>query len=401
MNIIKQLGPGLVAGASDVDPTTVASMSVIGASTVYALSWLTVLVFPMLAVIQAISSQIGVAAKNDLQSLVRQRYGRFWQYLFMGSILSVTILTIAADLGAGAAALGLMTHLGYRWFIIPLGLLILGLFILGTYDEIQRVLKYVLLILLAYVVTAFMARPDWGSVLGATIVPHLQFSGAYWSGALALLGTSLTSYVYVWQTVEIAQEQPSMRMLRPKMADAISGMFFAVAIFWSILITTAATLGVHHQQVETAQQAAQALAPFAGNFASYIFGIGLLGSSLLALPVLMGTAAYVVSAQFDYTRGLSRKVKNAPRFYAVALFAIFFGGIISFTGISPIHLLFIASIAGGIATPIGLVFLLLIAGDRKIMKGRPVGRILLIAGWLIAILVSIISVVYLIQQLLP
>ena len=397
---LRSLGAGVVAGASDVDPTTVATLAVIGATTAFALSWLTVLLFPMLAVILIVSTRIAVVTGSDLQTLVHQRFGRRAQFVFLGAIVVVVVITIAADLQAGAAALGLLIHVSGRWLALPLGIVVLALLLLGTYDEIQRFLKYVLLVLFAYGFAAVMAHAPWGQVARDTFVPHISFSQDYVSGALALLGTTLSSYVFVWHTVELAEERPALSWLRPKEADAAIGMFFAVAIFWFILIATGATLGRHHQDVQTAQDAARALEPLAGSAASYLFGIGLLGSALLALPVLMGTVAYVVGAEFDWRRSLSEPVHNAPRFYAVMGIAGAIGIAIAMLDISPIQLLFFASIVAGIGTPVTLIFLLLIAGDRRTMRGHRVDGALRAAGWAIAVVMTLLSIAYLVQQLL-
>lgn len=398
VDYLKNSGSGLVAGASDVDPTTVATMSVIGATTVYGLSWLAILIFPILAVIQAISARIGVVTHEDLQFVVKQRFGRVSQLLLLGSILSVTIITIAADLGAGAAAIGLLVHLPAKWFVLPLGALVLVLLLVGSYDEVRRVLRYVLLVLLAYVVAAVLAHPNWSEVLRHTAVPTFTLNSDYIAGALALLGTTLTSYVYVWQTIEEAEDQRPLAWLRLEEAGAVTGIFFAVAVMWFTLIATGATLGVHHLQVQTAQDAAQALVPVAGKYAGYLFGAGLLGSALLALPVLLATAAYCVGAEFDWPRGLSQRPRNAPAFYAVATVAVGLGTVFGFAHISPIRLLFIASIAGGIGTPIGLVLLMLVAGDGRIMGGHAVRGALRVAGWIVVAGVSLVSIVYLVQQ---
>jgi Mn2+/Fe2+ NRAMP family transporter len=245
-----------------------------------------------------------------------------------------------------------------------------------------------------------MAHVPWGVVARDTLAPHISFSRDYVSGALALLGTTLTSYVFVWHTVELAEERPALSWLRPKEADAAIGMFFAVAIFWFILIATGATLGRHHHEVQTADDAARALRPLAGSAASYVFGFGLLGSALLALPVLMGTIAYVVGAEFDWRRSLSEPVRNAPRFYAVMAVALAIGIIIAMIDVSPIQLLFFASIVAGIGTPVTLVYLLLIAGDRRTMRDRPVSGWLRTVGWAITIVMTLLSVAYLAQQLL-
>lgn len=398
LDYIKALGPGLISGASDNDPTTVATMAVLGASTEYGLSWLVILIYPMLATIQIISAQVGVAAKQGLQRAVYRTYGRGWGMVLLISVLAVNLVTIGADLEAGAAALGLLFHVAWQWFIVPFGLLMLIVLIIGSYDEIQRVLRYVLLVFGAYVVSAFLAHPNWGAVLHATIHPPISFSPVYLQGALALLGTTLTSYAYVWETIEEAEEGTSITELGLAKADAGFGMLFAVAIFWFILISTGATLGIHHKQVQTAQQAAQALTPVAGPIASDIFAIGLLASAVLAVPVLATSSAYIVGSEFGWVRGLSVPWRKAKRFYGALAVAIAVAVVISFIGIPPIKLLFVSGIIGGLGTPISLVFLLLIARNQQIMRHHAIGRLLTFAGWLTACLVAAVSLYFLWQQ---
>lgn len=379
---------GLISGAADTDPTTVATLVVVGATTVYGLSWLTLLLFPMLAIVQAISSHVGVAGRGNLQTCVTRRFGRRSSAVLAASVLVVCVVTAAADLQAAAAGLGLLTGVGAHWFVIPLAAVLFGLLAVGAYDEVQRVLKYVLLLLLAYVVTAFLAAPHWGAVARGTFTPHLSLGRDYALGALALLGTTLTSYVFIWQSIENSEERIPIAHIRTRQIGSTVGIAFAVLIFWFILLTNAATLGTHHQHVETAQQAASALKPLAGQFARQIFAIGLLASAIVALPVILATCAYVVAEEFDWERGLQRRPPRAPRFYTVVAVTAGTAVAVSFGGVSPIRLLFVASIIGGIATPIALVYLLRIAGDRTAMHGHPVSRALLIPGWIVAALVS-------------
>jgi Mn2+/Fe2+ NRAMP family transporter len=258
----------------------------------------------------------------------------------------------------------------------------------------------VLLVLLAYVAAAVLAHPHWVQVARHSVLPAFHWSRAYVEGALALLGTTLTSYVYVWQTVEIAEEKPPRPRLKLEQAGAAAGIAFAVLLFWFILVATGATLGVHHARVATPEDAARALQPVAGRFASDLFGIGLLSSALVALPVVLGTIGYVVGARFGWRRGLSAPVKRAPRFYAVVLITMAAGAGIGLAGVSPIRLLFLASVAGGLATPIGLAYLLLVARDRYLMGEDAVSGWLELTGWAVAVVITGLSLVYLALQLL-
>ncbi|HWC85286.1 MAG TPA: divalent metal cation transporter [Solirubrobacteraceae bacterium] len=389
--VLRVLGPGLIAGASDNDPTTVATVAVVGSTTVYALGWVTVLIFPMLAVVQAIAGRVGLVTRRDLGAVVRGRYGSRSSSLLVFSVVCVTVLTLAADVKAGAAALGLLFSLDLRWFIIPLALAVLATLWLGSHQRVQRILKVVALVFLAYVVGAVAAHPNWKAVMHGSLIPSWRWNSDYTQGALALLGTTLTSYVYVWQTVEVA-EDPPYDSVRGASFDAVSGAFFVVTIFWFVLVATGATLGVHHHQVQTAVQAASALRPVAGAAASAIFSIGLLASALLAVPVLMATSAYLISRHRRWPCGLSHPPRSAPKFYATMTAALALAVVIAFLGISPIHLLIVASIAGAIGTPVSLVFLLLVGRDPHTMGSGRVPRGLTLAGYLVAVTVTVFGI---------
>lgn len=336
--------------------------------------------------------------KRGLQRDVAKHYGRGWGIVLLLSVLAVNLLTIAADLGGGAAALSVIFRVDYRWFIVPFAVAALLVLIFGSYGAVQRVLKWVLLVFVAYVFSAFAAHPNWGAVLHDTVLPRISFSSTYIQGALALLGTTLTGYVYVWETIEEAEERPPIEDLGLAQAGAGIGMLLAVAVFWFILIGTGATLGIHHKQVQTAQDAAQALVPVAGPIAGYLFAAGLLASAILAVPVLAATSAYVIGQEFGFRSSLTGSAWRARGFYAALAASLLVGGIISFAGISPIQLLFVSSIVGGLGTPISMVFLLLIGQNRELMGEQTTGTVLRVAGWAAVLIVSAISMYFLWQQ---
>jgi Mn2+/Fe2+ NRAMP family transporter len=265
---VTSFGAGIVAGASDNDPTTVATLAVIGSTTTYELGWLTLLVIPMLVVIQAVAAQVGTVAKKGLEDCVRSAYGRTWAIVALAALLIVNVLTLAADLEGGGAAVQLLTGVDYRWWLAPLGALTVIVLVFGSYRAIERVLRYLALLFLTYVGAAFLAHPDWGAVMRGSFIPHFDLRPDTVSGALALLGTTLTAYAYVWETIELSEEKPPLRRLGLVQVDAALGIVVAGLTFWFILVATGATLGVHHHQVQSAQEAAQALAPVAGRYAS-------------------------------------------------------------------------------------------------------------------------------------
>ena len=396
---LRALGPGLVAGASDTDPTTVAAVAVIGATTVFGLAWLALLIAPALIVVQVIATRLGVIGGTDLPTAARARFRPAVQHTIALSIVAVTVLTLAADLSAGAAAIGLLAGIGASWLVAPLAAVIAMLLVVGTSSGVVRVLKYLTLVLLAYAVSAALTDVSWAHVLHHSFVPSFSLTHDDIAGALALVGTTITSYVFVWQTVELAQQRRTADRLASAETDAAFGIVFAVVIIWFILVATGATLGVHHQQVQTAQDAARALRPLAGDAASTVFGLGLLGSALIAVPVLMSTAAYVVGAEFDWRRGLSEPVSRAPRFYAALLVTSAAAVLVTLLQVSAIQLLFYASIAGGIGTPVALGCMLVLAGDPTVMRGRPIGAALRTAGWVVTATMGLMSGLYVLDQL--
>ena len=242
------------------------------------------------------------------------RFGQIWGWVTMVAVLAVSLVTLAADLEGGGAPLGLLSGKPYQWFLLPCAVAAAALLVWGSYGAVQRILRYTVLVFLAYILAGVLARPDWGAVLQATLIPHLELSQAYIAGALALLGTTLTSYAYVWETIETSTERPPLRRLGLVKTDAGIGMVAAGVVFWFILLCTGATLGTQQTQVQTAQDAAQALAPVAGQYASLLFGVGLLASAALAVPVLAGTSAYVVSELFGWRADLDASFQRAPRF---------------------------------------------------------------------------------------
>lgn len=394
----RQIGPGIVSGASDNDPTTVATLAVVGSTAIYALGWLVVLVIPMLGVVQALSSRIGTVCGEGLETITKNRYGRVAAFIILVAVFVVNQITLAADLEGGGAALHLLGAGNYRWSVAPLAAVTAAMLLFANFNAIQNILKYVALVFLAYPAAMVLAHPNWHDVLIGTFVPHLRFDKTFTADALGLLGTTLTAYAYVWETIEVSEERPRLRQIGLVQADAGLGAVVAGLSFWCIVIATGATLGVHHHVVETLDDAARALAPIAGRQASLLFGIGLLGSALIAIPVLAGTSAYVVAEMFGWPKGVDEHFQQAPRFYVVVLATLALGVGIAFIGVPAVQLLFAGSIAGGLATPITLFFLLLAASDENLMGAFRPPLWLKIAGWATFAIVTASGLVYLYQQ---
>jgi Mn2+/Fe2+ NRAMP family transporter len=391
--LLRGIGPEALSAASDNDPTNVGTAVAVGAQTGYQLSWVALLVAPLLAVVLAIAAQLGSVARDDLQSLTRKRYGQFVASVLLVSVVVVNLVTIAADLQAGAAGLGLLAGISSRWLVVPLGAALAGLLLAGKYGQVVAVLRYLMLGFVTFAAAAVLAHPDWPRLVQASLVPALSLHRDEVTGGLALLGTTLTSYVYVWETIgRGVEEAPDHTTgdggLARARTGAIIGAVCTAVILWFMLVAAAATLGRQHQPASSAQEAAQALRPLAGPAAADLFAAGLIISAVVALPVLMATTAYVVGAHFNWKRGLSERVSRAPGFYAILAASIALALAATLAGISVISLLVAASVVGGFGTPIGLVLLVRLARDPQVMGPRPISRRLAIAGWVVVVIVG-------------
>ncbi len=388
-------GPGFVAGSSNNDPTTVASLAVVGASTGYSLAWLVILILPMLAVVQALAAAIGTVSGTGFQAALRTRYGRGIALLSLAAIAPVSLLTLAADIKAGAEALTILIGVPSTWLIVPLGGI--AALLLGTrrYAQIERILAFATLGFLAYVASTVLAHPDWGQIFRAVVAPRFRWDAPHIGGAVALLGTTLTSYVYLWESIEVAERREPLRRIRAVQRDAVLGLIFPVCSFFFILVGTGATLGVSGHTVETATDAALALQPLAGPLAPAVFAVGLLASAIIAVPVIAASIGYVVAETFGWRRGLDARPLDAPQFYAVVAIGIGLGSLIAFAGFSPIAFLVAASIVGGIATPLTLIMLIALARDRRLMGERRIGLPLALAASLVTLVVGVSGIAYL------
>ena len=371
------LGPGFIAGASDADPTTVASLTVVGAATGYMLSWLVVLLFPMIAVVQSIAAAVG-SSQTSIQGAIRRHYGLGWALLALVAVVAVNVFTLAADLIAGAESLKLLSGLPRVFFVLPFAAGTAWLLLARSYLRIERLLSYLPFIFICYGISAVLAKPDWQAFLRSLIVPHFDFTLPVVTGALALLGTTLTSYVYYWESIEVAERGTAPSEAHTMKADAAWGALAPGVCFLFILVAAAATLGGTHTSVQTATDAAIALQPLAGPWATALFAIGLLASAAIAVPILAATSAYVVTQTFGWRGSLNASLNEAPVFYAVLLSSLAFAAALAYAGVAPIALLYWASVAGGLATPLTLWLLLAVATNRAIIGENRIG------GWLAA-----------------
>jgi NRAMP (natural resistance-associated macrophage protein)-like metal ion transporter len=389
------LGPGLITGAADDDPSGISTYTVTGASLGYSLLWMSLVTLPMNFAVQSICARIGIVSGRGLASVVGRRFGRRWLYPIVLLLFVANTVNIGADIGAIAAVLELLIPIPAVALVVPIGVGIALTEILVPYQAFAHYLKMMTLVIFAYVLGAFPAHPDWGAALAATFVPRMAFDAGTIQTVVAILGTTISPYLFFWQTSEEVEEDesrgivlgrvPARRMrglLTACHLDVLSGMTLANVGFYFVVLTSAATLYATGQRdIETAAEAAEALRPLAGDAAFLLFALGIIGTGLLAIPVLAGSVAYAAAELFGWREGLSNTLRRAPQFYAVLAAATLLGIGLNFVGLSAIKALFLAAIVNGVISPVMLVFVLLIARDRTVLGDFTTGRLISLLGW--------------------
>lgn len=402
---LRSLGPGFVTGASDDDPSGIATYSQTGAIFGFSQAWLAIFTFPLMASVQEMCGRIGLVTGKGLAGVIRIHYSKGLLYPIVSLLFIANTINIGADLGAMAASAQLIVDIPFPILLFTVVVLSLSLEIFVSYKTYSRYLKYLGLALFSYIFTAFAVNIDWNKVLVSTIVPHIEFSKVYILNLVAVLGTTISPYLFFWQTGEEVEEEvmekkiKSMGFGTPKVTkydirklnlDTISGMFFSNLVMFFIIITTGATLYTHGiQNIGSAQEAALALRPFAGDFAFLLFAMGIIGTGFLALPVLAGSASYAISETFGWKEGLYQKFKRAHGFYGAIAIATIVGLLINFTHTNPITALYYSAVLNGIIAPPLIIMILFISNNKKIMGERTNGSILNILGVIAATAMSL------------
>jgi len=400
----RRLGPGFVTGMSDDDPSGIATYTQIGAAFGAGQLWAPLFTFPLMAVVQEICGRIGLVSGRGIAAVVKAHYGRRVLWGAVTLLVVANVVNIGADLGAMAAAAGLVLPLPVPVLLVAFTLGILALEVLIPYRRYAKVLKWLTLVLVAYVVTAFMVTEDWGTLLRATVVPRVELSSGYLLALVAFLGTTISPYLFFWQADEEVEEEVAHRKLpgmgsgtpvtttrevRAMRRDTIKGMFLSNLIAWFIIVTAAATLHTHGiTNIETADQAARALLPLAGPFAAALFALGIVGAGLLGVPILAGSASYAVAEAAGWREGLSLKFQRARGFYSVLGIATLVGLFLNFLPIPPFKLLYYAAALNGFLAPPLLVLILLIARRADVLGEYREKRGTLIAGWLTVVVMA-------------
>jgi len=402
--LLKKIGPGFITGAADDDPSGVATYSQTGAAFGYSHLWMPFFSLPFLYAIQQMCGRIGLVTGKGLARIIQSEYPKPVLYFTVSLLVLANTINISADLRAMSDAAQMLVGLPLIFWQCALSVFIVILEIFVSYKTYSRILKYLGLTLFSYVLTAFVIDLDWQEIIRSIISPEIEFTRDYLLNIVAILGTTISPYLFFWQTSQEAEEEVNERKIRdigigkPKVrrrniiemrVDTIVGMLFSQTVMFFIIITTSATLHVNGiTDIQTASQAAEALRPLAGEFAYLLFAIGIIGTGLLAVPILAGASAYAVAEMAGMKEGLSKKPGKAPGFYGVIAASTLLGLIISWVGIDPYKGLYYAAVFNGLAAPPLMVMILLIANNKDIMGKYVNKRISNILGWIIILIMT-------------
>jgi NRAMP (natural resistance-associated macrophage protein)-like metal ion transporter len=396
--LLDRLGPGLITGASDDDPSGIGTYSQAGAALGYATLWTAIVTLPLMIVVQHICAKIGMCSGRGLAGVLKRYYSKKLLYPVVIGLVIANTINAGADIAAIAAAINMFVPIPIAAMVIPIAIAIVALQIWGSYRLIMKIFKWLTLSLFAYVIAAFLAKPDWYAVAKATFLPQISFTSEYITTIVAILGTTISPYLFFWEASEEVEEEKSEGRkdvnarrgatdveIKKEKIDTVVGMLFCNVVFYFVIVSAGATLHVTGQtNIQSATEAAQALRPLAGNFATVLFGIGLIGAGLLAIPVLTGSAAYAVAETFGWPSGLDEKPRHAKKFYGVIAASTLVGVLIDFAGINPISALFWTAVINGVVAPPLLVVVMLVANNKRVMGKRTNGIFTNIFGWLAA-----------------
>jgi NRAMP (natural resistance-associated macrophage protein)-like metal ion transporter len=393
------LGPGVIAGAADDDPSGIATYSIVGAQLGTSLLWTAFITWPLMAAVQFMCARIGMVTGMGLGDALRRKGPR--SLLFVGAValLAANTINVGADLSGMADAAEMLTGINSHVCVVMFGIAIAFATIRFRYHQIAGVMKWLALTLFAYVITAFVTSPDWSTVLHDTFVPSLPRDRNGWQSLVAILGTTISPYLFFWQSSQEVEEEKAMgrRMLVNRLGatrrelglrelDVGVGTLFSNIVMYFIILTTAFTLHRHGiTNIETSRQAAEALRPLAGTFASILYTLGLIGVGTLAIPTLTGSAAYALAETFSWQEGLDEPFRGAIPFYAIVSFSTLLGIGLDLLNINPLKALFYTAVINGVFAPFLLVGILVAASDQKLMQGQP-------SSWLSRIVVGLTTI---------
>ena len=394
------LGPGLVTGAADDDPSGVATYSITGAQLGTSLLWTAFLTWPLMGAVQMMCARIGMVTGKGLAGAMKGKFPRWVLVVFSIALLFANTINIAADLSGMADAAELLTGWNSHVFVLVFGVGIAWATIRLRYYQIANILKWLALVLFAYIITALKVGVSWSDVVPDAFLPTVPSSKAAWAGLVAILGTTISPYLFFWQAAQEVEEEKAMgrrmlvervgatsREIADRRLDVGVGTFFSNLVMFFIILAAALTLHRHGiTNIESSKQAAEALAPLAGKFATLLYTAGLIGVGLLAIPTLSGSAAYAFAETFDWSFGLDQRLRNARYFYGVVILSTAAGIALDFADVNPIKALFWSAVVNGLLAPFLLVAILIVACDRNLMNGQPSSHL---SRWIVGLTTAV------------
>jgi NRAMP (natural resistance-associated macrophage protein)-like metal ion transporter len=383
------LGPGLITGAADDDPSGIATYSTAGALLGTGQLWTALITWPLMASVQMMCARIGMVTGEGLAGALRKKFPKPLIVIAALALLAANTINIGADLSGMADAAEMLSGINSHYFVILFGLAIAVATVQFRYHQIANVLKWLALTLFAYVITGFVIGPDWSKVAHDTFVPSLPKGHEGWAMLVAILGTTISPYLFFWQSSQEVEEEKAIgrrmlawrrgatrREIGMRKMDVGTGTFFSNLVMYFIILSTALTLHAHGvTNIETTKQAAEALLPLAGKFAYLLFTVGIIGVGFLAIPTLAGSAAYAFAETFGWRQGLDSKFTAARAFYAVVILSTLMGIGLDFADVNPVKALYWTAIINGLLAPFLLVGVWLVASDRKVMQDQPSSRL--------------------------
>ncbi len=398
------LGPGLTTGAADDDPSGIATYSQTGAQYGFGLLWLAAFTFPLMAVIQEMCARIGLVTGRGLATNIRMHFPRKVLYISTLLLFAANTFNIGADLGVMASTLQLLSPgINFIFLIVGITIALLCLQIFMPYNQYAKYLKWLSLVLFAYVASALLANLDWGNVLKHAIVPSLAFNKDQLLLICAILGTTISPYLFFWQTSQEVENEISQGLttifqrkgtnkeeIKNMRTDIWSGMFFSNLVMFFIIAACGAILFPHGiTDIDSATTAAKALRPFAGDWAYFLFTIGILGTGMLAIPVLAGSSSYAIAESFKWHEGLNKKLKSAYAFYGIIIISMVIGVCINFIGLNPIKVLIYSAVANGVVAPLVLLPIVIISSNKKVMGEWVNKPLTTVVGWIVVVIMAL------------
>ena len=397
-----RLGPGLITGAADDDPSGISTYSVAGAAFGYTLLWTALISFPLMTAVQLMCARLGMVTGQGLAGVIRARFSKWILWGSCSLLVTANTVNIGADLGGMGKVTEMVTGIS-SLFWVPIYAGLIGSFLIwSSYYTIAKIFKWLTLFLFAYVLTAFVSKPDWGEILRSTLLPRVEMSSTFWATLVGIFGTTISPYLFFWQaSQEVEEERRQGRAtieerqgatdaeLRKSRNDVVTGMLFSNLIMYFIILTTAATLHAHGQTtIETAEEAASALLPLAGAGAYWLFSLGLIGAGMLGVPVLAGSSAYAISEAAQWRESLGEKPSLAREFYIVIVAGLLLGLGLDYAGFNAVSMLFWSAVVNGVLAPPLVVIVILLTGSEKVMGDRRNSLWLTVLGWITVVLMT-------------